>query len=63
MGIFGKLFDGGKSAGKKYDPSGSKGEYGRGYGKGSASSNPKKWEERTEAQRARSERKLDKWKG
>ena len=51
MGLFGKS-----------DKSGSPGKPGKGYGKGSAATNEKKWTARTEAQKARSERALKKWK-
>jgi hypothetical protein len=59
MGIFGK--SGGnssKSSGSKYEKSGSKGSYGKGYGKGSASSNERKYQPRTEAQARRDDRKF-----
>jgi hypothetical protein len=64
MGLFGKLFgDSGDKGNKKnssgYEPSGSKGKPGRGYGKGNVQSNPDKYRERTEAQRRRSERQAD----
>lgn len=48
---------------KKKEPSGSKGKPGRGYEKGSATSNPDKYKARTEAQEKREDKKLKKWKG
>jgi hypothetical protein len=60
MGWFSKNSD--KPSSNK-DKSGSKGDLGKGYGKGSAASNPKKWTARTEAQEKRSDRAVDKWKG
>jgi hypothetical protein len=54
------LFGGKDKGGSGYEKSGSKGEPGRGYGKGDVRSNPKKYEERTEAQRKRSEKLADK---
>ena len=48
---------------KKKEPSGSKGKPGRGFGKGSAASNPDKYKPRTVAQEKRADKKLDKWKG
>ena len=56
MGIFSK------SSGKGYEKSGSKGAYGKGYGKGSAATNERNYTPRTEAQARREERKLKKFK-
>lgn len=44
------------------DKSGSKGKPGRGFGKGSAASNPNKYKPRTEAQQRRQDRAFDKFK-
>lgn len=62
MGLFGKSSSPGKST-KGKDSSGSPGKPGRGYGKGSASTNSDKWNARTPAQKARAERAVDNWKG
>lgn len=56
MGIFSK------SGRKTYAKSGSKGTYGKGYGKGSAATNERKYTPRTEAQARREERNLKKFK-
>lgn len=56
MGIFSK------SSGKGYEKSGSKGAHGKGYGKGSATTNERKYTPRTEAQSRRAERKLNKFR-
>lgn len=57
--IFGKSSgSSGKSSGSKYEKSGSKGTYGKGYGKGSAASNERKYQPRTEAQARRDDRKF-----
>lgn len=62
MGWFSKSSSTEKSSSGK-DKSGSKGAFGKGYGKGSASSNSSKWVARTDAQQARSDKAVKSWKG
>lgn len=63
MGLFGGKKSGSGKSSNGLEKSGSPGKPGHGYAKGSATSNPDKWKARTEAQQARSDRAVDKWKG
>ena len=52
-----------KSSSSSKEPSGSKGKPNQGFGKGSAATNSKKHEARTEAQEKRQEKALKNWRG
>ena len=62
MGLFSKGSGSSKSSGDK-NASGTTGTPGRGFNKGSATTNPDKYTPRTPAQQRRSDRAVDKWKG
>ncbi|MEY8837561.1 hypothetical protein AB9K41_00825 [Cribrihabitans sp. XS_ASV171] len=61
--MFGKKKTANDKSKSGYEKSGTPGKHGRGFGKGSAATNPDKHSPRTEAQKNRQDRELDRWKG